>query len=124
MARDAGLLHLFLIDARQPVGVLGEDMDHTGQLVGIHPEFFFFVFGDVTEGLQLLVAVIELGQRLVGPVDLHPLGAGLVAGLGHQRGERRLRRLGVEHHALSLLDVGAHARNQARIFFHQCFCHT
>lgn len=117
MARDAGLLQLLLIDAGEPVGVLGENVDHARQLGGVHFEFFFFIFGDAAKGLQLLVAVVELGQRLVGPVDLHPLGAGLVAGLGHQRGERRLRRLGVEHHALPLLHVGAHARDEARVFF-------
>ena len=115
--------HLLHVDPFHSIGVLGDQMNPGGEgfavvfLPGLFPLF---------HGAQVLhaaIAVVELFQRLIVPLDVDLGGLCLVGFLHHHLNEFRLIQVRVNVHNLTFLHVGAAADNQIGILTQGCFVH-
>ena len=110
-----GLGHFGLVDALQPVRILGIQEDAAGQRVHIVLQARLLPFLDLRQRRHGLVPDVQLFQRLVGKFHLDLSRAGLVALVHQQRNELRLVELGKDQHVLPFLNVDAGAGDQARV---------
>ena len=118
--------HLGLVDAPEAVGILGDEIDAAGQLVHIVLPAGDLVILHLAEGLEAAVAVVELLQGLIVPLQHHLLGLAAVTLLHHHGHELRLVQIGGDEHFLSGLNVDAHLCDELGILaqnglFHRGF---
>ena len=118
-----GLHQLFLIDALEAVGILGDQIDAAGKHVHIVLPARFGVVGQRGKRGQALIADVQLLERLIAPVHDDLLGLQLVAFLNDHLDEFRLVKLGVNKDLLALLDIDARLCNQLGIFSENCLFH-
>ena len=120
-----GFCDLALVHALQTVGVRRDDADCAGQSIHVVLQTGLFPFFHRAERFHSLVAHVELVKRLMAELHRHLSRSGLVAFVHEQLHELRLVELAVDDHVLPLLDVHAHAGDQARVIakrfdFHNC----
>ena len=124
VARLIGLGHFFLIDALEAVGILAQQIDAAGDLLGVVlPARLLPVF-QRREVLGAAPAVAQLVKGLVRPVDHDALRARAVTFLRDHRDEVRLIQLGGDEDLLPLADVHARRGDQPCIVAQNGFFHA
>ena len=117
------LLHLFLIDSSHSIGIFGQNINHTRELIQalLHP--LLFPSRHIRQGGYRLVTAGQPFDRRTLPVHLNMGRAGPITFLNYSLNQIGLIHCRTNDHPLALLHVGAHSNGQASIFLKQRFFH-
>ena len=118
------LAELFLIDALEPVGIVAVEEDAAGKDLGLVLPARLGVVRELRERLEALVAVADLGQRLVVPFNDDGFRLALVALLHDHLHKFGLVKTGGDEDLLSSLDIGPLLGDQARVGAKFAFVHA
>ena len=117
-------LHIFfLIDADKSVGILGHKIDHCGKHLDSVLDLLYLPIFDRFESLLLAVAYVDLGERLVAPLNSDLARTRAVAFLDHHSDKLGLIELGYNDDLLIFLYVYTHTGDKSCIASEICFFH-
>ena len=123
IGHSSGLGDLFHVDTLHAIGIFRYQNDAGGNHVAVVFLPCLFPFLHRAQALDGAIAIVNLAQWLIVPLNRHLRRTGLIGFIHHHLHKFRLIQVSKHQNSLTLLHIGAAAHNQVCIFSENRFFH-